>query len=135
PQGLVHGALGVLVRSQHPIAMRVQRAGVRFDQPAEPFLIPGLSCLDQLSVAYPVPGTRVLFACQSAISPHSLVASTLRHPAGPSRGSSSTTAPSSRPRSVIASISLTSTYGSQIGRRALHSTIPPSSGPRSSRPW
>ena len=48
-------------------------------------------------------------ACQKAISPPAGVATTLRQPAGPSRASSSTTAPRSRARSVAAPISDTST--------------------------
>ena len=40
------------------------------------------------------------FGCQKAISPPSGVATTLRQPAGPSRGSNNTDAPSCRARSV-----------------------------------
>ena len=39
--------------------------------------------------------------------------------------------PHRRPRSVIASISLTSTYGSHVARLVPHSTIPPSTLPPS----
>ncbi len=49
------------------------------------------------------------FDCQSAISPASGAATTLRQPAGPSRGSSSTEAPRSRARSVTSPILDTST--------------------------
>jgi UDP-glucuronate 4-epimerase len=49
------------------------------------------------------------FDCQSAISPPSGAATTLRQPAGPSRESRSTEAPSRRARSVTAPISATST--------------------------
>ena len=56
------------------------------------------------------------FCCQNAISPPAGVPTTLRQPAGPSRGPSRTDAPSCRARSVAALISGTSTYGSQSGR-------------------
>jgi len=47
--------------------------------------------------------------CQNAISPAGCAATTLRQPAGPSRGSSSTEAPSRRARSVACPMSATST--------------------------
>jgi len=47
--------------------------------------------------------------CQNAISPAGEAATTLRQPAGPSRGSSTTDAPRSRARRVAASTSATST--------------------------
>src|SRR6266498_5428625 len=59
------------------------------------------------------------------ISPAVGVETTLRHPAGPSRGPSSTLAPSALAWSVAAPISRTSTYGSQSGRAVGHSTMPP----------
>ena len=49
------------------------------------------------------------FGCQSAISPAAGVATTLRQPAGPSRGSSSTAAPDARAPSVAAVMFATST--------------------------
>ena len=57
---------------------------------------------------------------------------TLRQPDGPSRGSSSTAAPSRRACSVALPIRSTSAYGSHSGRRVWHSMIPaPTAGPRS----
>ncbi len=50
---------------------------------------------------------------------------TLRQPAGPSRGSSSTPAPSCRARRVASTMSGTPTYGSHSGWSVSHSTIPP----------
>jgi hypothetical protein len=49
------------------------------------------------------------FGCQRATSPTSGAATMLRHPAGPSRGSSGTEAPSRRARSVTSATSSTST--------------------------
>ena len=49
------------------------------------------------------------FGCQSAISPPAGVAMTLRHPTGPSRGSSRTPAPAALAPSVAVPISATST--------------------------
>ena len=63
------------------------------------------------------------FGCHRAASAPPGAASTLRQPAGPSRGSSSTAAPRRRPRSVASAMSATSTEGSHAGR----STMPPSS--------
>jgi hypothetical protein len=51
----------------------------------------------------------VTFCCQKAISPPAGVATTLRQPAGPSRGSSSTVAPSSAAWAVACSTRSTST--------------------------
>src|SRR5215469_13154195 len=62
------------------------------------------------------------FGSHKATSPATGLDTTLRQPDGPSRGSSSTAAPS---RS-------TSAYGSHSGRRVWHWMIPPSTaGPRS----
>src|ERR1700751_458289 len=52
------------------------------------------------------------FVCQKAISPPSGVVTTLRHPAGPSRGASITHAPSDTARAVASATDSTSTYGS-----------------------
>jgi hypothetical protein len=49
------------------------------------------------------------FGCHKASSPAAGAATTLRQPAGPSRGASRTEAPDSRARSVAALISGTST--------------------------
>ena len=49
------------------------------------------------------------FCCHRAISPPAGVATTLRQPAGPSRGSSRTEAPSRRARRVASAMSVTST--------------------------
>jgi hypothetical protein len=45
---------------------------------------------------------RYRFGCQKATSPPAELETTLRHPAGPSRGSNKTVAPSRRARSVNA---------------------------------
>jgi hypothetical protein len=55
------------------------------------------------------------FCSHSAISPTDGDRTTERHPAGPSRGPSSTVAPRSRARSVAVSIPSTSTHGSHPG--------------------
>ncbi len=52
---------------------------------------------------------RQRFCCQNAISPPVSVRMTLRQPAGPSRGSSSTAAPRRRAASVVRRMSSTST--------------------------
>ena len=72
------------------------------------------------------------FGCHKATSPATGLDTTLRQPDGPSRGSSSTAAPSRRACSVASSIRSTSAYGSHSGRRVWHSMIPPpTAGPRS----
>ena len=63
-------------------------------------------------------GEGVLVAAAGAVT-------TLRQPTGPSRGSSSTAAPSRRARSVVAATSSTCTYGTHMGSGVAHSTTPP----------
>jgi len=73
------------------------------------------------------------FGCHKATSPATGLDTTLRQPDGPSRGSSSTAAPSRRACSVASSIRSTSAYGSHSGRRVWHSVIPrsqPDPGPQ-----
>ena len=75
------------------------------------------------------------FGCHSATSPPAGVVITERQPAGPSRGSTVTDAPSIRAWSVAAAIRSTSTYGSQTGRETPHSTAPPHSSPPKRNDW
>ena len=64
------------------------------------------------------------FGSHTATSPATGLDTTLRQPDGPSRGSSSTAAPSRRACSVASPIRSTSAYGSHSGRRVWHSMIP-----------
>jgi RNA polymerase sigma-70 factor (ECF subfamily) len=63
------------------------------------------------------------FICHNAISPPSGVVTTLRHPAGPSRGASRTDASSSTARAVASATEPTSTYGSHSARLVPHPAL------------
>ena len=80
------------------------------DEPAEGGLVTAPGGIEQLALGHAAshPLRRAL-GCQKAISPPSGVATTLRQPAGPSRGASSTEAPSRPARSVTSSTRSTST--------------------------
>src|SRR5439155_4842746 len=141
-QRLLQRVLGVAVRAEHPVAVGLKLPPEGLDELTERIAIAGSRCPQQLPFARAPRGAgrcccRIgmsghRFGCQKAISPACAVETTLRQPAGPSRGSSSTLAPSRRARSVCSSIRSTSTYGSQSGRFVPHSTIPPPSPPPSS---
>ena len=85
------GVLGIVHRAEHAIAMSVQRPAMGLDEPGEGVLVAAPRGVEQLALGHraPQPSGRAL-GCQKAISPPSGVATTLRQPAGPSRGSSST---------------------------------------------
>ena len=88
-QRLLQRVLRILRGAEHPVAVGAQLGPER---------------LDALVVAH-APS----FGCQNATSPPAPAVTTLRQPAGPSRGASSTDAPSTRARSVAAATSSTST--------------------------
>src|ERR1700729_852880 len=100
--------------------MGVELAPMGADQAGEGVLVAVAGGVQQVLVVH-----RHALGCHSATWPPHGAEMTLRHPAGPSRGPSSTHAPSRRARSVTSSISSTSTYGSQSGRSVAHSTAPP----------
>jgi hypothetical protein len=64
--------------------------------------------MSMLAARRPTAARELIASCQNAISPPADVATTLRQPAGPSRGSSRTEAPARRARSVASTISATS---------------------------
>jgi hypothetical protein len=100
--------LGVWHRAGHPIAVGVQSAAMGFHQASEGVLVAFARRPEQPALVHPLPRTDAL-GCQKAISPPERVVTTLRHPAGPSRGSRRTDAPSLRARAVASAISETST--------------------------
>jgi hypothetical protein len=71
-----------------------------FHQASEGVLVAFARRLEQAALVHPLPRTDAL-GCQKAISPPEGVATTLRHPAGPSRGSRRTDAPSVRARGRV----------------------------------
>ena len=113
----MEGVLGVRDRAKHPVAVRVELNAVRRDELGEGVLFAGAGGCEQLALVRRVVGAggsgsavrRHRFGSQNATSPPSGLETTLRHPAGPSRGSSSTAAPSWRARSVHSPIRATST--------------------------
>ena len=113
-QRLLQRVLGVLDRAEHPVAVGVQLGAVRRDEPLEGGLVAAARGVEQGHLG-----------CHSAISPPSGTATTLRRPAGPSRGSSRTDAPSSPARSVTASTSADLDVGDPDRRAVPHSTMPP----------
>ncbi len=109
-QRVLHGVLGVVDGAEHAIAVGVEEAAVGFDEPGEGVLVAPAGGVEQLALRHVAPHPlRRALGCQKAISPPSGVATTLRHPLGPSRGSSSTRAPSRPARSVTSSTRSTST--------------------------
>jgi hypothetical protein len=114
-QRLLQRVLGVRHRAEHAVAVGLEREAIRLDELAECLLVAPTGGFEQpVLVRYPGIG-RHRFGSQRAISPPTGVETTLRHPAGPSRGSSKTAAPSHRARSVTSCTSSTSTYGSHSG--------------------
>ena len=110
-QRLLERVLGVGHRAEHPVAVGVQGAAVGLNKPSEGVLVARAGRREELRLVHDASRTdgRGALGCQNAISPPTVVPTTLRHPTGPSRGSSRTDAPSSRARSVAAAISGTST--------------------------
>jgi hypothetical protein len=118
-QRLLQGIFGVGGRGEHAVAVGVQLAAVGSGESGEGVVVAPLGGLEQLALArgqqrasragsaFRPGGHR--FGCQMASSPHCGAEMTLRHPAGPSRGASSTQAPSWRAWSVDAWIWSTST--------------------------
>jgi hypothetical protein len=104
-QRVLQGILGVVDRAEHPVAVRAEPAAVRADELAEGGLVAGARGGEQVLLAHPL----TPFCCQKAISPPAGVETTLRQPAGPSRGSTRTVAPSSVARAVAWSTRPTST--------------------------
>src|SRR5262249_935467 len=105
-------------------AVGLELAPVGLDQVREGSVVAIAGGCEQLLIVH-----RHSLPCHSATSPPSGVETTLRHPDGPSRGSSRTLAPSPRARSVAAPIRSTATYGSHSGCLVSHSTTPPQIGP------
>src|SRR6266545_4573682 len=131
-QRLLERVLGIRDRAEHSVAVGVKLSVVGTYEPAEGILVTLPGGLEQLALIGGQPCGSGLhpwftlpFGCQKAISPPSGVATTLRQPAGPSRGSSNTDAPSRHVRSVNWSTWSISTYGSHSGRSVPHSTMPP----------
>src|SRR5215207_679265 len=113
-------------RAEHAVAMCAQLSPVWLDEPVIGALVARFSAVKELLLVHSLRSLSPrLLGCQSASSPLSGVVTTLRQPAGPSRGPSSTDAPSFRAQCVAASTRSTSTYGSHSARRVPHSTIPP----------
>ena len=98
-QRLLQGVLGIRRRRQHAIAVRVQLGAVRADQPGIGVLVAAACGLQQLQLGARE-AHRAPFGCHSASSAPPGTATTLRQPAGPSRGSSSTVAPIPHARAV-----------------------------------
>jgi hypothetical protein len=96
--------LGVGGRAEHPVRVRVELAAKRGDEASEGVLVSPLGGREKVALAH-----RHAFCCHNAISAPAGADTTLRHPAGPSHGSSETDAPSRRARSVASSIRSTST--------------------------
>jgi hypothetical protein len=110
-QRVLERVLGVGHRAEHAVAVGVERAAVGLDELGEGALVAAARRLEQARLAHAASraGGRRRFGCQNAISAAVAVATTLRHPAGPSRGSRTTAAPSARARSVAPAMSPTST--------------------------
>ena len=102
-QCLLQRVLGVGHGAEHPVAVRAKLGLIGPDKAGERLLVARPCGFEQPAlVAH-------RFGSQSATSPASGLETMLRQPDGPCRGSSSTTAPSARARSVDASIRSTST--------------------------
>ena len=109
-QRVLHRVLGVVDRAEHAVAMGVEQSAMGLDEPRERVLVAGAGGVEQLALRHGAPHPlRRALGCQNAISPPWGVATTLRQPVGPSRGSSSTQAPSRPARSVTSSTRSTST--------------------------
>ena len=106
------------VGAEHAVAVGVKLVAVRLDEQTErvvvavyrrgqhfPFAVISRDAGGRRWVGF----GRHRFGCHNAISPAWGMETTLRHPAGPSRGSRSTRAPSCRARSVCSPIWSTST--------------------------
>jgi hypothetical protein len=125
--------------AEHAVAVGLKLALVRLNEHGERVLIAAAGCVQQLRRARALGGLRRCvallvcghrFGCQNAISPASGVETTLRHPAGPSRGSSSTGPPSPIAREYEFGVGTIASVESQLActgtlvREALVSAVP-----------
>jgi hypothetical protein len=110
-QGLLDSVFGVGGRAEHPVAVGVQLGAVSGHELAVGLLVTSLRGRDEgvLGGGVVRHGCRRGLGCQKARSPAVGVVTTLRQPCGPSRGVSSTAAPSRLARSVARRTSPSST--------------------------